>query len=174
MKLALVMMISIAGFAIAADPKPNSSTEPDSGDLRRLESVTWDLKTHTLSWVVQKGKEEKGEFVPTGSQRYQITPDDATMGVEPEKRAIEEDEAAVLHRLLDALSIYCAQSVVWWDRGEGTSVPSNTPSLKPDSKPDRPANQNEEPKKKPAAPVKAVKALPLGVAEVAAHPAQKY
>jgi hypothetical protein len=169
MKFALVMMISMAGFAFAADPKPNTSTEPQSGDLRRLESVTWDLKTHTLSWVVQKGKEEHGEFVPTGSQRYQITPDDATMGVPPDKRAIEEDEAAVLHHLLDALSIYCAQSVVWWDQGEGTPAPSS-PSLKPDpnAKPG-PANQNDGEQKKPA-PVKAVKALPLGVAEVAAHP----
>jgi len=168
MKTALVVMISIAGFAFGADPKPNPSTEQQASDLRRLDSVTWDLKTHTLSWIVQKGKEEKGEFVPTGSQRYQITPDNAKMGFADENRAIEDDEAAVLHHLLDALSVYCAQSVVWWEHGDGTVAPSNpaTPSLKPD----RPAKQQEEePKDKPA-PAKPVKALPLGVAEVAGHP----
>jgi hypothetical protein len=63
----------------------------------------------------------------------------------------------LLHRLLDTLSIYCAQSVVWWEHGEGAPVGPATPSLKPE----RPAQEK--------APVKA---LPLGVAEVAAHPAK--
>jgi len=148
MKFAFVILISIAGFAFSADPKPATSTEPEAGELRRLQSVNWDLKTHTLTWVVEKGKEENGDFVPTGSQKYQITPDTATMDVAPEHRAIQQDEAAVLHRLLDTLSIYCAQSVVWWDQGD-VSPNESEPTAKPG---------------------KTAKPLPLGVAEIASHP----
>jgi hypothetical protein len=38
------------------------------------------------------------------------------MKVDDEKRRFEIQEAALLHRLLDTLSAYCAQSVVWWNR----------------------------------------------------------
>jgi cell division septation protein DedD len=151
MKYALAILISIAGFAFAADPKTNTSTQPDTSELRRLESVKWDLKTHTLTWVIQTGKQQNGEFVTTSSQQYQITPDDATMDVSADKRAIAQDEAAVLHRLLDTLSMYCAQSVVWWEDGTSTPTQGNEPATKP-------------------APVKPAKSLPLGVAEIAAHP----
>ena len=162
-------MISMAGFAFGADPKPqtNSNNEPQPDEVRRLESVTWDLKTHTLSWVVQKGTEKNGEFVSSGSQRYEVTPDTAKMSVAAEQRGLEQEEAALLHRLLDTLSIYCAQSVVWWDHAESgpeLSNPEGTPSLKPE----RPT-KGDEPRERPT-PVKPVKVLPLGVAEVAAHP----
>jgi hypothetical protein len=39
-----------------------------------------------------------------------------------EKRGFTEQEAANLHRLLDTLSLYCAESVIWWDEGQGTRV----------------------------------------------------
>ena len=55
MKFALVGMLS-AGFAFAGDQKAQGE------ELRRLESVTWDLKTHTLSWVVQKGDGQGGRI----------------------------------------------------------------------------------------------------------------
>jgi len=166
-------MISIAGFAFAADPKTESpktqsTAEPPDGQLRRLDSVTWDLKTHTLTWIVQQGTEVNSEFVSSGSQRYQVTPDDATMAVATETRGLQQDEAALLHRLLDTLSIYCAQSVVWWDRGEENIGPS-TREATPDLKPERPAKQGEKTKDK-AAPSKPAKAVPLGVAQVASHP----
>jgi hypothetical protein len=177
-KLAIVIFISIAGFAFGADPKTNTTTEPqvaepqvaepqaaapETGDLRRLDSVTWDLKTHTLSWVVQHGREENGEFVPTTAKHYQITPDDATMGAARERRPVDEDEAKLVHQLLDTLSIYCARSVVWWEHTAEPSDPSN-PDAAPTFKPDRPSKQNEEPTAKPA-PVKPVKIAPLLVGE---------
>ncbi len=173
MKLAIVMFISIAGFAIGADPKTSSTTEPQSsapqtgepqaGDLRRLDSVTWDLKTHTLSWVVQHGKEENGEFVPTIAKRYQITPDDASMSSAVERRPVDEDEAKLVHQLLDTLSIYCARSVVWWEHTSAPSEPA-APDSTPSFKPERPSRQNEEPAAKPAPP-KPVKAVPMLVGE---------
>jgi hypothetical protein len=31
-----------------------------------------------------------------------------------------------LHKLLDTLAIYCAESVVWWDQGQGNEVKPKT------------------------------------------------
>jgi hypothetical protein len=141
MKLAIVFWISIAGFASGADPKPNVSTDPQtaepqsSGELRRLDSVTWDLKTHTLSFVVQHGKVENGDFVPTVTKSYQITPDNATMGAALERRPVDAYEAKLLHQILDTLSVYCAQSVVKWEHMAAPSdsvSPDSTPAVKPD------------------------------------------
>ena len=42
------------------------------------------------------------------------------MIVEDEERGFDGDEAVSLHHLLDVLSLYCAESVVWWDEGQGT------------------------------------------------------
>ncbi len=162
MESALIALIVTAGLTFGADPK--IKTEPQSAELRRLESVTWDLKTHTLSWVVVKGTEENGEFVPKGSKSYQLTPDDATMGVAKEARSISEEEAAVLHRLLDTLSIYCARSVVWFESPADPTPPSDgsTPSLKP-----APKKEDEELKTKPtpARPVKVGLAAAAGPVE---------
>ena len=161
MESALIALIVTAGLTYGADPKNN--TEQNGGEVRRLESVTWDLKTHTLSWVVAKGTEENGEFVPKGSKSYQLTPDDATMGVAKEARSISEEEAAVLHRLLDTLSIYCARSVVWFESPADSTPPSDgAPTLKPAPKPD------EELKTKPI-PSKPVK---VGLA-ASARPVEK-
>jgi hypothetical protein len=147
-KKALLTILPLAALTMAAHAQTQGMEKaPSPDEVRRLESVTWDLKTHTLKWTVQKGTEVKGEFVPSSTANYEIAPDAATMKVVEEKRGIEPDEAALLHRLLDTIALYCAQSVIWWDHGEGTRV--STPS---DAKPD--------PKK----------TLPLGVAEAAAHP----
>jgi len=169
--LATVVLSAACIFSGHAQIKGMEKSEAKADEVRRLESVTWDLKTHTLKWTVQKGTEVKGEFQPASAEHYQISPDIATMAVAEEKRGIEHDEAALLHRLLDTLSIYCAESVVWWDHGEGARItddadrspePDAKPGPKPGSKPD------SKPTVKPT-DVKP-KALPLGVAEIAAHP----
>ena len=141
MKTALVLLFSFAAASFAADPQPVK--DPDlksdkSTEVKRLGSVTWDLEAHKLVWVVQKGAMVEGKFVPAAEQRYEIAPDDAVMAVAEEARGFDGDEAVSLHRLLDVLSLYCAESVVWWDEGEGTPVakqPGTQPSAKP--KPDR-------------------------------------
>ena len=42
-----------------------------------------------------------------------------------EKRGFTEEEAASLHKLLDTLSLYCAESTVWWDQGKGVKLDKN-------------------------------------------------
>jgi len=103
------------------------------------------------------GTEVNGEFIPTSAEHYEITPDQATMASAGETRGLEPDEAALLHRLLDTISVYCAQSVVWWEQGQGTRVmdEENTGLEKPAGEPD--GN-------------KSARMLPRGVAEVVAHP----
>ena len=66
MKRAIILLISMAGLTCAQDKKAD--------DQKRLESVTWDLKSHKLIWVVQKGHERNGEFVATSTDKYEISP----------------------------------------------------------------------------------------------------
>ncbi len=114
MKSAVLLLLSFAILSSAEDRKPE--------DQKRLQSVTWDLKTHKLVWVVEKGVERDGNFVPNGSDRYEISPDEASMSFLKEKRGFTREEANSLHKLLDTLSLYCAESVVWWDKGEGVPM----------------------------------------------------
>jgi hypothetical protein len=161
--LATIVFSAVCILSSHAQTKGMEKADSKADEVQRLESITWDLKTHTLKWTVQKGTDVKGEFQAASAQHYEISPDVAMMKVADEKRGIEHDEAALLHRLLDTLSIYCAESVVWWDHGEGGRITDDADrSGKPDTKP------GPKPTVKPtdARP----KALPLGVAEVAAHP----
>jgi hypothetical protein len=165
MKSAFVLMLSFAAASFAADPQPADPKpvkETDArvqtektGEVKRLGSVTWDLDAHKLVWVVQKGAMVNGEFVPSSEQRYSISPDQARMMVSDEERGFDGQEAVSLHRLLDVLSLYCAESVVWWDDGQGTPV-TNMPSngtekpAKPEMKDGKPVKVGEpEPPKKP-------------------------
>jgi len=170
MRPALASIFSLAIFSYAGMAQAPQTAKPDSqsDEIRRLESVTWDLKSHTLSWTVQKGTEVKGEFVPNSAMHYEITPDVATMKVAEEKRGFEPEEAALLHRLLDTISIYCAQSVVWWDHGEGARLDDDPDHATEPPVTAKPAPPEKKPAVKPS-PVH-VKRLPVGVAEVAAHP----
>jgi len=114
MKTLLVLSLSLAAVCCAEDKK--------SEQKKRLTAVTWDLKSHKLVWEVQTGKEQDGEFVASASDRYEISPDQAIMAVSDEKRGFTREEAAALHKLLDTLSLYCAESVVWWDQGQGIKL----------------------------------------------------
>src|SRR3954453_24199858 len=141
MKTAFVLTLSLAAACFAADPKP-AAKEPQpslppgaTGEVKRLGSVTWDLDSHKLVWVVQKGAMVNGEFVPASEQKYEISPDKAAMMVAEEERGFDGDEAVSLHHLLDVLSLYCAESVVWWDEGQG--APATTK---------QPTNRQEKPK----------------------------
>ena len=140
MKTAVVLMFSFVAASFAADFKANPAKEPDirssTGEVKRLGSVTWDLDSHKLVWVVQKGAMVNGEFVPASEQKYEISPDKAAMMVAEEERGFDSDEAVSLHHLLDVLSLYCAESVVWWDEGQGT----------PTATPKEPTNRQEKPK----------------------------
>jgi hypothetical protein len=134
--------------------------EKDSSEARRLGTVTWDLKNHKLVWTIEKGATVNGEFVAATSDRYEISPDDAVMAFSDQKRGFTEAEATSLHRLLDVLSLYCAESVVWWDQGQGTPVdgsgdaPGAHKSRDKDAKPilpgDKPTRVDQsQPERKP-------------------------
>jgi hypothetical protein len=163
MKSAFVLTLTLAAASFAADQPatPQPVKEPDArvqtdktGEVKRLGSVTWDLESHKLVWVVQKGAMVNGAFVPSSEQRYAISPDQARMMVEQEERGFDGKEAVSLHRLLDVLSMYCAESVVWWDEGQGTpvdSTPTNgTEPSNPELKDGKPVKVGSpEPSKKP-------------------------
>jgi hypothetical protein len=132
MKTALVLTFSFVAASFAQDFKASPVKEPDirssTGEVKRLGSVTWDLDAHKLVWVVQKGSMVNGEFVAGSEQKYEISPDKAAMMVADEERGFDGDEAVSLHHLLDVLSLYCAESVVWWDEGQGTPATAKQPT----------------------------------------------
>jgi len=66
-----VVLFSFAAIACAQESKP--------AEMKKLSSVTWDLDSHKLVWVVQKGTESNGKFEVSKEDSYEITPDDAVM-----------------------------------------------------------------------------------------------
>ena len=114
-----VMAVTFAGLSCAQDLKATDKA-PDTTQRKRLASVTWDLSRHRLVWVVERGTVDGEEFKAATSERYEISPEEALMEFKNEKRGLEADEAVYLSRLLDILSIYCAESVDWWEQGQGT------------------------------------------------------
>ena len=151
MKTAILFLLS-AGAVIWAQERP-------ADEVKRLESVTWDLSTHKLVWVVQTGQQVDGEFVPAASARYEVSPDEARMNFAEETRGFTQEEAASLRHLLDVLSLYCAESTDWWEQGRGTSAEPKTTaapkseSAKPEGKPvkvSEPKTQKPKPHLVPA------------------------
>ncbi len=148
MKSAVAMLLVCAALGCAQDTKPT--------ELKRLSAVTWDLSTHKLVWTVEKGTVVDGEFVPVSKVKYEVSPDQAFMAFEGEKRSLGEEEAASLDQLLNVLSVYCAESVVWWEHGApgapAEAAPAQTgPGVV--SKPDK----TVQPKATPPADEKIVK-----------------
>ena len=115
MKAALVLCFSLATLVFAED---NTAIQ-----IKRVASVTWDAKAAKLVWVVQNGVQEKGEFVASSEEHYEISPNDAVMAFQGEKRGFTDMEPARLLNLLRVLTIYCVQSTEWWYQGQ--SVPSD-------------------------------------------------
>ena len=158
MKTAFAFLLSFAATLFAADNKPanDAGTNPpaQSDEVRKLKSITWDLNSHQLVWVVQKGTMANGNFKMASEQQYAITPDKAAMAFSGEQRGFDNGEAASLQHLLDVLSVYCAESVVWWEEGQGTPAPggADKPKSNTDSAPegDKPVRVDKpEPQKKP-------------------------
>ena len=165
MKNALIVLLSCATFSMAqnmklAPEKSNPAAPPQTqkaqpGDtqnqqdsqaaepqFKRLASITYDLNTHKLTWIVEKGTEVDGQFVAQSQGKYEVSPAEGFMAVNEEKRGIENEEAGALHDLLGVLSMYCVESTVWWDHGgdDGAS-PASAPETTPDAKPAAPASK---------------------------------
>lgn len=152
MKTAVALLLLCAAYCCAQDLKlsPDVKQGAQTENVKRLKSVTWDLATHKLVWLVEKGNVVNGEFVPSSLVKYEVSPDEAFMEFAGDKRSFGLDEAIALHQLLDALSIYCAESVVWWDHGE-TANPS-TPAPGTITKPKQP--EKPKPSVAPGIPVR--------------------
>lgn len=71
------VLFSFAAVAFAQESKP--------AETKKLASVTWDLDSHKLIWVVQKGTEHDGKFEVNKEDRYEIAPDNAVMSYLQEK-----------------------------------------------------------------------------------------
>jgi hypothetical protein len=113
MKIVVALLLSCAALCCAQDVKTD--------DVKRLGAVTWDLATHKLIWTVEKGSIVDGEFITKTKVKYEVSPDEAFMENAGKKRTFGDDEAAALQHLLGVLSLYCVESVVWWDQGETTT-----------------------------------------------------
>jgi hypothetical protein len=90
---------------------------------KRIASVNWNIQTGKLEWVVQSGVEHNGDFVPSSKEEhYQISPEEAKMAFEGKQRGFTSQEAEWLQSLLHVLTVYCAESTIWWDQGKGTPL----------------------------------------------------
>jgi hypothetical protein len=151
--------ILCTALAYSADPpqKQSSTDGRDEHQVKKLGSVTWDLKSHRLVWTVQSGNLVNGKFVSVSEQQYAVSPDEAVMSFMDEKRGFAEAEANSLQHLLDILTVYCAESVVWWDQGEGTPVDGTaTPKNSGDRDREEAVPEQKPVRVKEQAPVKTV------------------
>jgi len=183
MKLSSALLFSFAALAFAADqparpvqpagaqsPAQSAVSAPDplgaggggtSQLIKKMGQLNYDPDTHTLRWKVQTGKMVNGQFVSSSEQQYEISPDDATMAFSNETREFDSDEAKGLQQLLDILSLYCAQSVAWWDEGMGEPVQKTptTHDTDPAQKPVRVQQPVTKPTQLPPIPGTAVAQL---------------
>ena len=138
MKSAVAVFVLFAALGCAQEQKPK--------EVKRLSAVTWDLSTHKLVWTVEKGTVVDGEFVPGSRVQYEVSPDENFMAYAGEKRPVAEDEAASLHELLNLLSVYCVESVVWWDHGAAGNPAHTSPTVISKPSDDRAVRVEERPR----------------------------
>jgi hypothetical protein len=136
MKTVLAMILVCAGSAVAQEGVTAAGSAPDNEAIqaKRVKSVTWDLQAQKLVWIVEDGIAKNGQFFASSLERYEISPQDQTMTFNGEQRGFTEAEGVWLDHLLHILTVYCAESVVWWING--AADPHNQgPTAQP---PDRP------------------------------------
>jgi hypothetical protein len=136
MHTVLVLALALSHLAGPAPSKVAPQPQPGAEVVKKLASVTWDLESQKLVWLVQKGTIMNGEFVPASQDRYEISPDEAAMIVSGDTRGIDPQEAGDLRELLDTLSIYCVQSSIHWDHpGTREQKPADQKEKKTDTLP---------------------------------------
>lgn len=95
----------------------------DGRSARRLETVTWNPVEHKLTWTVVEGKiGDAGKFEAGKKTSFTIKMDEALMSQDGEDRRFSKTEAVSVHRLMDMVAKYAAESTVWWEAGEGEPV----------------------------------------------------
>jgi hypothetical protein len=157
--------LKVAKFALAAAmamPLINCTMEKSPGPIsldgasrlhrnaadervqRRLEAVTWNPVTHSLTWEVSKGEKNGESYKAVATNRYAIDMDKATMTFDGQTRGFSEEEAANVQRLMYLISKYAVDSTIWWEAGQGDPIDgSGRPERR--SQPDR--NNNLKPRK---------------------------
>ncbi len=166
MKTALILLLTFAGYSCAED----LTLPQQAQEVKKLVSVTWNVDSQKLVWKVQKGSIVNGKFVPNSEQTYEISPDNALMAVENQQRHFDTGEAESLSHMLDVLSLYCAESVEWWDEGQGVPV---TPTGKP-AAPSSPPRQLPPLKADPPAGGNSVSGKPVKVEQPQPKPPKRY
>jgi len=130
-------------MADPSSPKPPARAL-DRSSLERVLARAAELQSTTGETGEEFTEEqllELGREVGLSPQNLrQALAEERTRSVVPdEERGFDGKEAVSLHRLLDTLSLYCAESVVWWDEGEGT--PSGA---RPSTMPEKPKIDGKE------------------------------
>ena len=140
MKTVLALMLSFAGLAAAQQAASPVGIAPENEPVntKRVRSVTWDLQNQKLDWVVESGITKDGQFTPSSQEHYQVSPGEQTMTSNGQRRAFTEEEAVWLNHLLSVLTMYCAESVVWWLQGESGTPGQQGPAAEPSRPPDHP------------------------------------
>ena len=159
MKTAFALLLSCAALCLA-QTAAKLPQDAETESVKRLVSVTWDLAAHKLIWMVEKGTLVDGGFVRSSGVKYEVSPDDAMMMFGDEKRPFGAEEASNLHLLLNVLSQYCVDSVVWWEQGPGgPTSPQQSPEPGPVTKPEQPV-QPKQPVAPAGKPVKVAQQKP--------------
>jgi hypothetical protein len=119
---------------------PGGTVGDQDTPAKRVSSVTWNAQTGKLEWVVQSGVERNGDFVPSSQEdHYEIAPEQAIMAFQGQQRGFTDQEASWLQGLLHVLTVYCAESTIWWDQGHGVPMDHGKPTGQP------PADQSTDP-----------------------------
>jgi hypothetical protein len=134
MKTALALGFSLCtlAFSSLALADGNGSKGEEATPAKRVASVTWNAQSGKLEWVVQSGFIRNEDFVPSGEEtHYEISPEEAIMAFQGQQRGFTDQEAAWLQGFLQVLTLYCAESTVWWDQGEGVPLDRGKPTGRP-------------------------------------------
>lgn len=131
---AAALMLVAAGTTLA---------EKNDRDARRLESITWNPVDHKLTWTVNSGELHDGKFEGGKKFTYEIKMDQALMSVEGEDRRFSRTEAVSVHRLMDLVAKYAAESTLWWEAGEGEPISKDGDTSKVDQKKGDPKHRPE-------------------------------
>jgi hypothetical protein len=111
----------------AADEGKAEASRADKPEtLRRLESVTWNPVKCQLTWVVSVGTTTTGQYARTDEKKYTIDMDSAVMKLDGESRGFDAAESERVHQIMNAIAEYAIESTIWWDRGKGVKLDTNT------------------------------------------------
>lgn len=121
---ALLVVLVFLACASAQELPPPSKKSPMPKKAVRLESLTWDPVNSKLSWVVTEGTVDESErYTPEGPRSfYSIDMRRAVMFFEGDGRRFSKQEALGVSALLNRLSRYTLESVLWWQEGEGEPI----------------------------------------------------